>query len=182
MFVLLGCLGWSGVAAQAQKNEIAAEGSGLFTISQYSADAGVGFQFNYAHRLLSVPLLGLYGEVPFQAGFDNTRYFFNGEGHEKYNNYYVTPGLKLKFAPGFFISPYLAAVVGWAHFSSTQVNVTDNEFAADWGGGFDVKVFPFVSLRFEARDFYSDVPSLALPSTGGHQNNVVASGGVVLRF
>lgn len=167
-------------AAFAQKNEFAAEASGLFTVSSYHVDAGVGFQLNYAHRLLSVPLLSLYGEVPFVAGFDNTRYSF--VGRESYNNYYVTPGLKLKFAPGFIISPYLAAGVGWAHFSSTQSGATDNEFAADWGGGFDVKIFPYVSLRLEARDFYSDTPALLLPSIGGSQNNVVASGGLVLRF
>jgi len=68
------------------------------------------------------------------------------------------------------------------HFSSNQANVSDNEFTADWGGGLDFKIFPYVSLRLEARDFYSEVPPLALPSNGGHQNNVVASGGLVLRF
>lgn len=180
--IVVGCLCLFAVAAQAQKNELVAEGSGLFTVSQYNADAGVGFQLSYAHRLFHVPLLSLYGELPFVAGFDNQRFDFNDLAREKYNNYYLTPGLRLNFAPGFILSPWLAAGAGWGHFSSNQASVTDNLFAADWGGGLDIKVFPFVSLRFEARDFYSKVPVLTLPSNGGHQNNVVASGGVVLRF
>ncbi|HLI64259.1 MAG TPA: outer membrane beta-barrel protein [Terriglobales bacterium] len=172
----------SAVAAQAQKNELSAEGSGLFTSSQYNNDAGVGFQLSYAHRLYHVPLLSLYGEVPFVAGFDNERYSLHNLTRENYKDYYVTPGLRLNFAPGFIVSPWLAGGVGWGHFSSNQGSATDSEFATDWGGGLDIKVFPFVSLRFEARDFYSNVPTLTLPSTGGHQNNVVASGGLVLRF
>ena len=85
------------------------------------------------------------------------------------------------FAPGFIISPWLAAGIGWSHFSSTQTNASDTNFAADWGGGLDFKVFPFVSLRLEARDFYSGVPQLIYPLSG-NQNNIVVSGGLVLRF
>jgi hypothetical protein len=180
--IAFGCLCLFAVAAQAQTNELVAEGSGLFAVSQYNADAGVGFQINYAHRLYHIPLLSLYGEVPLVAGFNNQRFYFNNLAREKYNDYYVTPGLRLNFAPGFILSPWLAAGAGWGHFSSNQASVTDDLFAADWGGGLDIKVFPFVSLRFEARDFYSKVPVLVLPSNRGHQNNVVASGGLVLRF
>lgn len=173
---------FASVAAQAQRNELAGEGSGFFAASPYEADWGGGFQINYAHRLASVPLLSLYGEVPFVAGFNNTRFLLGSLGSEKYDNYYLTPGLKLKFAPGFIVSPYVAAGIGWAHFSSRQSSATDNLFAADWGGGLDFKVFPYISLRLEARDFYSSVPSLALPSLGGHQNNIAVSAGLVLRF
>jgi opacity protein-like surface antigen len=169
------------VSAQAQTNEFAFEASGLFTSSQFKNDAGVGFQLNYAHRLFHVPLVSIYGEIPFVAGFDNTQYSLAGLVPQNYNNYYVTPGVKVKFAPGFIFSPYLAAGVGWVHFSSTQSSASENKFAADWGGGLDTKIFPFVSFRLEARDFYSDVPSLLVPASG-KQNNVVVSGGLVLRF
>jgi opacity protein-like surface antigen len=168
------------VAAQAQSNEFAAEASGLFATSSYNPSAGVGFQLNYAHRFFHVPLVSVYGEIPFVAGF-NSSFSVADLARENYNSYYVTPGVKVKFAPGFFISPYLAAGAGWTHFSSTQTSASDSKFAADWGGGLDVKVFPFVSLRLEARDFYSGVPQLSLPTTG-NQNNIVVSGGVVLRF
>lgn len=175
LFVGLSC-----VMSYAQSNEFAAEASGLLTASNYNPGAGVGFQLNYAHRFFHVPLVSVYGEIPFVAGFD-TSVSVADLARENYNSYYVTPGVKVKFAPGFIISPYLAAGVGWSHFSSTQTNTSDTKFAADFGGGLDFKVFPFVTLRLEARDFYSGVPQLIVP-TSGNQNNIVVSGGVVLRF
>jgi opacity protein-like surface antigen len=174
------CLLFLSLAASAQSNEFAAEASGLFTASNYNPNAGVGFQLNYAHRLFHVPLVSVYGEIPFVAGF-NSSFSVADLARENYNSYYVTPGVKVKFAPGFIVSPYLAAGVGWSHYSSTQTNASDTKFAADWGGGLDFKVFPFVSLRLEARDFYSGVPQLIVPTTG-NQNNLVVSGGFVLRF
>lgn len=174
-----------GVAAQAQSNEFAAEASGLLNVSPYDPGAGVGFQLNYAHRLFHVPLVGIYGEIPFVAGFDNTQYVVTELRRETFNSYYVTPGVKVKFAPGFIVSPWLAAGIGWAHFSSTQNSSSDTHFAADWGGGLDFKVFPFVSLRLEARDFYSGVPTLGLGlpvPLPGNQNNIVVGGGLVARF
>lgn len=174
------CLLLFSLAAYGQSNEFAAEASGLFTTSKYNPNAGVGFQLNYAHRFFHVPIVSVYGEIPFVAGF-NSSFSVADLARENYNSYYVTPGVKVKFAPGFFISPYLAAGVGWSHFSSTQTDASDTKFAADWGGGLDMKVFPFVSLRLEARDFYSGVPQLIVPTTG-NQNNVVVSGGIVLRF
>lgn len=175
LFVVLSC-----VTGYAQSNELAAEASGLLTASRYDPGAGVGFQVNYAHRLFHVPLVSVYGEIPFVAGYDSS-INVGDLARENYNNYYVTPGVKVKFAPGFIVSPYLAAGVGWSHFSSTQTDATDTKFAADFAGGLDFKVFPFVSLRLEARDFYSGVPQLMLPTTG-NQNNIVVSGGLVLRF
>src|ERR1700760_3787815 len=53
------------VAVHAQSNEFAAEASGLLTASPYDPGAGVGFQLNYAHRFAHVPLVSIYGEIPF---------------------------------------------------------------------------------------------------------------------
>jgi opacity protein-like surface antigen len=175
LFVGLSC-----VAGYAQSNEFAAEASGLVTASSYDPGAGVGFQLNYAHRFFHVPLVSVYGEIPFVAGF-NSSINVGDLARENYTSYYITPGVKVKFAPGFIVSPYLAAGVGWSHFSSTQTNASDTKFASDFAGGLDIKVLPFVSLRLEARDFYGGVPQLILP-TNGDQNNIVVSGGLVLRF
>jgi len=167
----------------AQKNELAAEGSGLIDASAYNPSFGAGFQVNYARRLLHVPLVALYGEVPFVAGFHNEQFVVSQLQREFYNNYYLTPGVRVKFAPEFPISPYLAIGAGWGHFASTQTSASDDEFAADWGGGFDIKLIPLVGLRFEARDFYGKVPTLipGVPSNGNH-NNIAVSAGVALRF
>jgi hypothetical protein len=124
-------------------------------------------------------------EVPFVAGFSNQRTLtslFNGQN---YNSLYFTPGIKVKFVPGFFLSPYLAGGVGLAHFSASNGGGSENDFAADIGGGLDIKVLPHVSLRGEVRDFITDTPGLSfnvLQNIIGKTNSIVASGGVVIRF
>src|SRR5579863_907349 len=88
------CSVFFSVAAYAQSNEFAAEASGLFTTSNYNPNAGVGFQLNYAHRFSHVPLVSVYGEVPFVAGF-NSSFSIADLARENYNSYYVTPGVKI---------------------------------------------------------------------------------------
>jgi opacity protein-like surface antigen len=176
-----------GTRAQAQKNEFAGEVSGLFpSTNNLSIDPALGFQLNYAHRLVGVPGVSVYVEVPFLAGFNNLRTvgsLFNGQN---YSSFFVTPGVKVKFVPGFFISPYLAGGIGVAHFSASNSGNSENDFAADVGGGLDIKILPHVSLRGEVRDFITDTPGLGviglLQNFTGKTNNVVASGGIVLRF
>jgi opacity protein-like surface antigen len=183
---LLGLVCLAGVHAFAQKNEFAAEASGQFpSANNLSFDPAVGFQLNYARRLIGVPGVGVYVELPFLAGFNNLRTvasLFNGQN---YSSLYVTPGIKVKFLPSFFLSPYLAGGIGVAHFSASNSGGSETDFAADVGGGLDVKVFPHVSLRGEVRDFITDTPGLnlgLLQNFTGKTNNVVASGGVVIRF
>jgi opacity protein-like surface antigen len=168
--------------AVAQSNEVVGEASGAFPQANYNSNAAAGFQVSFAHSMLKIPLFRLYAEIPFQANYNTTYSTSGGLFREQFNNYYVTPGVRLNFAPGFFISPWVAAGVGWGHFSSNYTGATDTKFAADWGGGADMKVLPFISLRLEVRDFYSGVPNLDLPSYGAKQNNVVVSGGPVFRF
>lgn len=175
------------VNAHAQKNEFAAEVSGLFpSTNNLSIDPAAGFQLNYAHRLIGVPGVSLYLEVPFLAGFNNLRTVASLENGQNYSSIFVTPGLKVKFVPSFFLSPYLAGGIGVAHFNASNSGGSETDFAADIGGGLDIKVFPHVSLRGEVRDFITDTPGLGvlnlIQNFTGKTNNVVASGGVVLRF
>jgi opacity protein-like surface antigen len=186
---VLVCLCLASLAAQAQKNEFAAEVSGLFpSANNLSFDPALGYQLNYAHRLLGIPGVGIYVELPFVAGFSNTRTIASLANGQNYNSLYFTPGLKVKFLPSFFISPYLAGGIGVAHFHSSTTSASENDFAGDIGGGLDVKVFPHVSLRGEVRDFITSTPGLNFGALGnltslvGTTNNVVASGGVVIRF
>jgi hypothetical protein len=183
---LLSALLLIGVNAFAQKNEVAVEASGLFpSANNLSFDPSVGYQLNYARRFFSVPGASLYVEVPFLAGFNNQRTLTSLFTGQNYNSLYVTPGIKLKLLPAFPLSPYLAAGIGVAHFSASHSGASENDFAVDIGGGLDLKIFPHVSLRGEIRDFITDTPGLnlgLLQDFTGKTNNVVASGGLVLRF
>ena len=170
-------------AARAQKNEFAIAASGILTAASFDAGSSAGFQINYARRLVPLPLVSLYLELPFVAGFNGSRSTALDLNREDYNTLYFTPGLKLKFTPGLPVSPYLAAGLGWGSFRSTNTSATANKFAGDLGGGVDFKVFPYISLRGEVRDFYTSSPTLDFPGIyHGSVNNVVFSGGAVFRF
>lgn len=183
---LLSVLLLAGASAFAQKNEFAVEASGLFpSANNLSFDPSLGYQLNYARRFFGVPGASLYVEVPFLAGFTNNRTLTSLFTGQNYNSLYVTPGVKLKLLPAFPLSPYLAAGIGVAHFSASNGGPSQSNFAFDIGGGLDLKIFPHVSLRGEVRDFITDTPGLGfdvLQNLAGKTNNVVASGGLVLRF
>jgi hypothetical protein len=106
---------------------------------------------------------------------------------------FVTPGLKLKLLPGSPISPFVMAGGGWAHFSLTHG--TTNKGAVQYGGGIDLKTgIPHLGFRGEVRDFVTGDPNFGLATviagglsgksidTGLHRHNILAGGGIVLRF
>jgi hypothetical protein len=94
----------------------------------------------------------------------------------------------LKFAPGFPVSPWAAVGGGLAHFSANSglrlLSGTDttNTGVFDFGGGLDMKVAPWVSVRGEVRDFYSGGLGFNLSNFNERQHNLVVTGGLVLRF
>ncbi len=105
---------------------------------------------------------------------------------------YVTPGFRLKVLPGAPIAPFVALGGGWAHYSLP--NGATNKGALEYGGGLDFKTgIPFLGFRGEVRDFVSGDPNFSLAGpigglsasstqSGLHRHNILAGGGVVLRF
>lgn len=165
----------------AQKNELALTGGGYFpTGANTNLGIAAVVEGSFAHRIFSVPTVGIYAELPVAHSFDTGVRAINGS----YTATFITPGLKLKLLPSFFASPYFVAGVGLAHFSAKGPSFNDGDTSAayDIGGGLDVKVIPFVSLRGEIRNFNSGGLGFAVPGVSGRQNNLVATGGIVLRF
>jgi opacity protein-like surface antigen len=140
---------------------------------------------SYARRITSVPLLGIYAELPVATSFTSSIPSLSGTNIARsYTSLFVTPGVRLRLAPTFFISPYLAAGVGLGQYNRHLFNgahATDATFAFDVGGGLDIKVLPYVSLRGEIRDFNSGglgVQTLIF----GRQNNIFGTVGLAVRF
>ena len=52
----------------------------------------------------------------------------------------------------------------------------------DFGVGADYRVWRFLSLRAEIRDFVSGNPALGVPLGGSLQHNITPKGGIVLSF
>lgn len=172
------------VFASAQAHELAITAGGQFPYNnQFDSGASFAVGANYAGRLIHIPLAALYVELPVVVGPKSVTRL---PSRSNYSSLFITPGLKLKLAPEFPVSPYVAAGIGYARFhqdangsvSSQSVNTE----VYDFGGGLDFKIAPFISWRGEVRDFYSGFPDFnSLPNTG-RQHNVIAQTGLVLRF
>lgn len=173
-------------AAQAQKNDIALTAGGYFNVSS-PLDLGVApaLEGTFAHRIASVPMIGLYMEVPVAGSFSSSIPTLAGlTVARSYTSLFITPGLRVRLAPSFPLSPYVSAGLGYARFNRQLFNGTsssENTFAFDVGGGLDLKVLPLVGLRGEIRDFNSGgigLQTLVL----GRQNNLFVTAGITLRF
>lgn len=174
------------LALQAQKNDIALTAGGYFNVST-PLDLGTApaLEGTFAHRIAKVPLLGLYVELPVAGSFSSSIPTLSGLAVARsYTSLFITPGLRLRLAPSFPISPYVSAGLGYARFNRQLFNGTssaNSTFALDVGGGLDLKILPLVGLRAEVRDFNSGgigLQTLAL----GRQNNLFVTAGITLRF
>jgi opacity protein-like surface antigen len=179
--------------AAAQSAEVAVlgggqfpQGSGAFTFERSPAVQG-----NLAVRVAHVPLLAAYLEVPVTFGLNSSVMSALGNPTaipRNYNALYVTPGLKIKFAPISPISPYLVGGVGFARLQgsatlengATNPARTRNTEVFDFGGGLDFKIAPFLSFRAEVRDYYVGLPNGV--GLSGRQHTLLPMGGLVLRF
>jgi len=171
-------------ASHAQSNELAVTLGGYFPINDpLNASAAFALGGSFAHRIAALPLVSLYAEVPVFATFNSTTSAFQAiSGKPRYSALFITPGLKLKFAPEFFLSPYAEIGGGVAHFSThVLTGNSSNSGTFEAGGGVDVKFAPFLSARLDIRDFYSGSPDLLINLTQ-RQNQLITSVGLVFRF
>jgi opacity protein-like surface antigen len=180
----------------AHKNELAFGLGGIPTLSRsdspsLDAGSGVAFQVNYGHRILGVDKWALYGEINFLASpLREVSSSVTTATHD-FASLYLTPGIRVKFRPSSRISPYAVVGGGYADYeqSFTRIDGRPNQASRqlargvfDFGAGVDVRVWRFVALRGEARDFYTGAPDYNIASIPGGQHNVVATGGFVLRW
>ena len=157
------------------------------------AEIGVGgtYQANYARRIANAKLASLHVEVLFAATplvkIKSTNIFIPRD----YASLFLTPGLKLKLVPSWRVSPYVAAGGGYARFresdfrTNNQANtgkIGTNTGVYNYGGGLDIRLFHYLGLRGEVRDFVTGNPNFNAPFLSNRQHNVLTSGGIVLHF
>ncbi len=96
-----------------------------------------------------------------------------------------------KFATNALVSPYVAVGGGYAAYEQSFFQLDGGPNRAprelhrgvfDFGGGADVKLWRWIGLRGEIRDFYSGTPAYNISGTGAGQHNIVAGGGFVLKW
>lgn len=143
-------------------------------------------------RLVNARLVSLHLDVPF-AGIPSQKITFASDPStvvDHLSTLFITPGLKLKVLPGAPISPWVAAGGGWARFS-TDSGIRTNDGVFEYGGGLDFKSgLPLLGFRAEIRDFVTGDPQFGIVSVASgngndssfHHHNLMAGGGIVLRF
>jgi hypothetical protein len=80
---------------------------------------------------------------------------------------------------------------GYARYSESKLRADrspnpaqrdTNAGAFECGGGVDVRGFRWLGFRGEVRDIYTGARSFSIPTPAPKVHNVVASGGLVVRF
>ena len=152
-------------------------------------------QATYARRILSGSPAALLFEVPFVASPSHSVNSSAQSTPVSLATLYVTPGLRFVVSPDNLLSPWLSFGGGYGLYESSEklANGVPNpdRFRStgtlQFGSGVDFKaplhfLFP-IGLRAEVRDFYTlDTPNFITAIRENRQHNIVASGGLILRW
>jgi hypothetical protein len=185
-------------AALAQRHELGLTLGGLIpqhrgrAPNNVSLSGGTALQANYGYRFWSNRRVALLGEVHFLANGQRKIDSSNPAATRDVATLYVTPGIRVKFAPDAAVAPYFAIGGGYAlyeqsHFRRDGADNPAPRFlhrgAFQYGGGVDLKFWRWIGLRAEVRDFYTGSPAFNLAAgPRGGQHNVVAGGGLVIKW
>lgn len=182
---------------RAPKNELAFQLGGLAGLSRATSNGkldlgpGVALQSNYGRRFKEWGQAALYGEVHFLASPLREVSTSTSTATRDVASLFIAPGVRVKFAPRRAISPYAATGFGpaWYEQSTMQLNGAPNtapretvRAAFNFGGGVDVRVWRWLAMRGEVRDFYTGSPAYNVSSVRGGQHNVVAGAAFVVRW
>ena len=186
----IGCVLLIAISARAQKNDVALTFGGyLQTTDPLNLGAAWALEGSYARSFWQGPALSVSFELPVAGSFESSIPTLSGlTVASSYNSLFITPGLRVRLAPSFFLSPYVAAGLGYGRFNKNLIGggtATDDTVAFDIGGGLDLKVLPYISLRGEIRDFNSgglNLPSLAQNLATSRQNNLFITAGVAVKW
>jgi hypothetical protein len=98
---------------------------------------------------------------------------------------FLTPHVRVKFNAAGKLEPWFLLGGGYAAFTADAGGT--NTGTLEFGGGVDSKSIVHlvgipIGARLEVRDFYSGQPNYNQPIRGSLQNNVVYTGGLLVRF
>jgi hypothetical protein len=156
--------------------------------STIKTDHHIFYEGTLGVRLLDAKAASLHVELPVAGIPSQTLKFANlpSAGLNDFSTLFITPGLRLKLLPIAPISPWVSFGGGWARYSLS--GSSNSKGAIQYGGGLDFKLAPVLGLRAEVRDFVTGDPNFGLVSvlngndSGFHHHNILAGGGIVLRF
>lgn len=166
-----------------------------FFDASFTADHHLFVEGTFGARLLNAHVASLHLELPVaaipsqQLSVAPTN-IAGGSSIQvtQFNTLFITPALRVKLLPGDAISPWASIGGGWGRYNFSFGQV-ENKAALQYGGGVDFKTgLPLLAVRAEVRDFVTSDPDFGFPSSifsgssGMHHHNLLAGGGIVLRF
>lgn len=159
-----------------------------------SFDSSLALGAEYDRLVTGSPRVAVYGGVDFLASpldvkLSNPPTDVIGQ----YAYVFLTPHVRVKFRPEGAFSPWLSFGGGYARFLEKKPAAAPgfvpgtNTGTFVFGGGVDtrtvVRVFRIpIGFRAEVRDFYSGSPNYNESVRGRLQNNVVFTGGLLIKF
>lgn len=204
--ILLTCLALLSVLAAAQDRDneltgvigrtfISDQGLGGANASVFNpfvrSGKGISFEVDYAHALFRGGIIKLSGEVPVMFNLDEDLNSGVDVVPSDYKQIFVTPAARLNLFPTTAVSPWVSFGGGFGHFSEgsqliyggTNPGKSTTTGVIQGGLGLDVKVWKWVNLRAEVRDFWSGEPDFPLADTGKtRQHNYFVGGGFIWHF
>lgn len=156
--------------------------------STIKTDHHIFYEGTLGVRLLDAKAASLHVELPVAGMPSQTLKFANlpSAGLNDFSTLFITPALRLKLLPVAPISPWVSFGGGWARYSLS--GTSNSKAAVQYGGGLDFKLAPVLGLRAEVRDFVTGDPNFGIVNvvsgndSGLHHHNILAGGGIVLRF
>jgi len=153
---------------------------------------GTSFEVNLARQLRGGEgIAALTVEIPIVYNPDEDIHYSVNVVPKQYSSIFITPSLRANLLPEAPFSPWLSLGGGYGHFSEDS----KLEFFGDnpgktgtstgvfqFGGGLDVRVWRWLGVRAQVRDFYSGVPHLNVDTGRSRQHNYLVGGGIVWHF
>jgi hypothetical protein len=163
--------------------------------AKLSFSNSIVFGANYARRLGQAGGTAVYLEFPFSAAPSHRIRSGNPAAITNLATLFITPSLRLKFAPEAAISPWISGGFGYGLLEgdTTLPGGARNPArhthtgTAQFGAGVDirtpVRILAPISLRAEFRDFYAlNALNYNVAIRDDRQHHLVVAGGFVLRF
>ena len=152
---------------------------------------GLTFEVNYGRRIWTSGPAALTLEVPFALNPDEDLHFKQNVIPEGYRSYFITPSVRANLFPSNGLSPWISFGAGFGHFSEKSelefggVNPGKTGTSTgvfQMGVGLDVRIFNYLTIRGQLRDFNSGVPQLNIDTGKSRQHNLFVGAGVVWHF
>ena len=172
---------------------------GLLLGATRTSDEGAALAFNRATTYQATFAWGVWEgsrtavsvEVPFLASPAFTVTTPGGLLPKEYAALYLTPGVRVTLHPHGPVSVFGSAGGGYARYSESKERANGgpnpdqrdtNTGALQFGGGIDVRAVRWLGFRGEIRDVYTGARNVSIVTPHNAVQNVVVSGGFVLRF